>query len=115
MTQHHERERWLQDIAARQRNTVFPDTVQNEARFWRNLANPAFNRAAKIGLALFALFVFGTLAVFLVAIIREDQAWRQDLGAIALLILLVFGPVFAGVAWATRRTLRRKGGTAYKR
>jgi len=29
--------RWLEDVRARQRNVVFPDTVQNEVRFWRNL------------------------------------------------------------------------------
>ena len=27
----------LKDVADRQRNTVFPDTVQNEGRFWRNI------------------------------------------------------------------------------
>ena len=28
---------WLQDVEARQRNVVFPDTANNEARFWRNI------------------------------------------------------------------------------
>jgi hypothetical protein len=37
MSGHKSREEWLQDIAERQRNTVFPDTVQNEARFWRTI------------------------------------------------------------------------------
>ena len=32
-----QREQWQADIQARQRNIVFPDTVQNEARFWRNI------------------------------------------------------------------------------
>jgi hypothetical protein len=31
------RDEWLDDINARQRNVVFPDTAQNEARFWRNI------------------------------------------------------------------------------
>ena len=31
------RDEWLRDVYARQRNVVFPDTVQNEARFWRNI------------------------------------------------------------------------------
>ena len=30
---------WLRDVYDRQRNTVFPDTAANEARFWRNLFN----------------------------------------------------------------------------
>jgi hypothetical protein len=37
MTRRVKREEWLQDIEARQRNVVFPDTVNNEARFWRNI------------------------------------------------------------------------------
>jgi hypothetical protein len=37
MSPRRSKEEWLQDIAARQRNIVFPDTAQNEARFWRNL------------------------------------------------------------------------------
>ena len=32
-------EQWLRDVRDRQRNTVFPDTAANEARFWRNLFN----------------------------------------------------------------------------
>jgi hypothetical protein len=31
------RDEWLRDVDARQRNVVFPDTAQNEARFWRNM------------------------------------------------------------------------------
>ena len=31
------RELWQADIEARQHNIVFPDTAQNEARFWRNI------------------------------------------------------------------------------
>src|SRR5439155_1019781 len=40
MTRRVKREEWLQDIEARQRNVVFPDTVNNEARFWRNWESP---------------------------------------------------------------------------
>jgi hypothetical protein len=36
---HKGREEWEADVRARQRNTVFPDTVQNEGRFWRNLVS----------------------------------------------------------------------------
>jgi hypothetical protein len=32
-----EREEWEQDVNAQQRNVVFPDTVRNEGRLWRNL------------------------------------------------------------------------------
>ncbi len=33
MANHRKRGHWLQDIEARQRNVVFPDTVENETRF----------------------------------------------------------------------------------
>jgi hypothetical protein len=35
------RNKWEQDVAARQRNTVFPDTAANAAGFWRNLIEGA--------------------------------------------------------------------------
>jgi hypothetical protein len=31
------RDELLRDVYARQRDVVFPDTAQNEARFWRNI------------------------------------------------------------------------------
>jgi len=37
MSKSRKREEWLRDIEKRQRNVVFPDTVNNEARFWRNI------------------------------------------------------------------------------
>jgi hypothetical protein len=51
MGDHHKRDEWLQDIEARQRNVVFPDTVQNEARFWRNVGKQPFTTSTKVGLA----------------------------------------------------------------
>jgi hypothetical protein len=33
------KDEWLQDVDARQRNVVFPDTALNEGRFWRNLSS----------------------------------------------------------------------------
>jgi len=107
MANNHERERWLEDIDARQRNVVFPDTVQNEGRLWRNLSNPAFNAAAKAGLALIGLFVYGNIAFFLAILIREDKAWKQELAATVLLLLLIFGPIFGVIIWATRRSFRK--------
>jgi hypothetical protein len=56
-----QREEWQQDVNARQRNVVFPDTVQNEGRFWRNLANgkQKFAIVQAIGLALIFLTLVG--------------------------------------------------------
>jgi hypothetical protein len=52
-------EEWQQDINARQRNIVFPDTAQNEARLWRNLASgkQKLTTVQVIGIALIVLTI----------------------------------------------------------
>jgi hypothetical protein len=59
MSRRKTRDEWLQDIQARQRNIVFPDTANNEARFWRNLMDGAqrLTVVQRIGIALMALAV----------------------------------------------------------
>ena len=59
-------EEWQQDISARQRNIVFPDTAQNEGRLWRNLANG--KQKLTIVEAIAAGLIFLTLVGF---------AWRE--------------------------------------
>lgn len=53
------RDQWQQDIRARQRNVVFPDTAQNEARLWRNLATgkQRLTPVQVIGIALIVLTI----------------------------------------------------------
>lgn len=102
MSKPHDREQWLRDIDARQRNYVFPDTVQNEARFWRNLKEIPWRTSTKIGMAILAMFVAGFGITFLVAVVQEGRGLPM-----ALAMILVWGPVFGGIAWATKRTLRK--------
>jgi hypothetical protein len=66
MADQHKRDQWLHDIESRQRNIVFPDTLQNETRFWRNLGKGPSKTSTKIGLAVLGIFVFGFLAAILV-------------------------------------------------
>ena len=73
---------WLQDAKARQRNVVFPDTVQNETRFWRNLGKQPFTTNTKIGLALLTCLGWGFLAKILVASFHEGVLWALILGFI---------------------------------
>jgi hypothetical protein len=68
--------------------------------------NPAFNAPAKVGQVALALFVFGTLAFFFSMMVWRNSDWKRDLLTIALLILLIFGSIFAVIAGATRRNLR---------
>jgi hypothetical protein len=59
MTRRVKREEWLQDIEARQRNVVFPDTVNNEARFWRNIieGKQKLSTVQRVGIGLMVLVV----------------------------------------------------------
>jgi hypothetical protein len=106
------REEWLQDINARQRNTVFPDTVENEGRFWRNLASgkQKLTIAQIIGIALMLLTVG--------AILWSDAAWKIRFAASGsifdrlvpvvtdwAIILAVFVVFFLVLRWRVRRAL----------
>jgi protein-S-isoprenylcysteine O-methyltransferase Ste14 len=101
MPNQHKRDDWLQDIQARQRNIVFPDTVENETRFWRNLGTGPSKTSTKIGLAVLAIFVFGFAAAILVATHQAGVTWL-----FVLAMLLLCGPIFGAIAWATRKSLR---------
>jgi hypothetical protein len=100
MNREHEREKWLQDIHARQRNFVFPDTVQNEGRFFRNLVNsPAPNFGARVGFALLVAYVVGAVLVFMSGILSDTDGIQE-------LLVVIIGRVphsFALFAneWAT--------------
>jgi hypothetical protein len=67
MGDQHKPDEWLKDIAVWQHNVVFPNTVQNEARFWRNLGKRPRTASIKVGLALLALLGWGFFGVTLAA------------------------------------------------
>jgi hypothetical protein len=106
MGKHEPLEEFLQDLNSRQRNVVFPDTTRNEARFWKNIGNPAFNTPAKVGLILLGAWAFGLVAFFVYEVTRENNGVEQ-LARFALNYVLFFGPIFAVIAWATHRALRK--------
>ena len=106
------REEWQQDVSARQRNVVFPDTVQNEARLWRNLigGKEKLTTVQAVGIALIFLL--------LVAIFWESAAPRFRSGTSGSLFerlvgtlagwvipLGVFGVFFLLLRWRVRRAL----------
>ena len=106
MSKNHPPKGFLEDIEARQCNIVFPDTAQNEARFWRNIGNAKWNATTKIGLGVFATWVLGILLALITGL-QNDNDWAEHLGTLVLGFLLLFGPIFAGIAWATHRTLNK--------
>ena len=81
---------------------VFPDTVQNEVRFWRNLGKGPSSVTTRIGLAVLFLFVYGFIATILVATYQAGVTWAFILG-----MLLFCGTLFGIIAWATNRSLRK--------
>jgi hypothetical protein len=101
MNNNRERDQWLQDVEARQRNVVFSNTVQNEARFWRNSSKQPFTTSTKVVLGVLGVFVYGFLITILVAAFRAGVGWRLAVG-----MILFCGPLFGAIAWAARRSLR---------
>ncbi|HEY2499298.1 MAG TPA: hypothetical protein VGK24_19735 [Candidatus Angelobacter sp.] len=67
---------WERDIRNRQRNIVFPDTVLNEGRFYRNIASgkAVFSTGQWICLcAILAYWMLVTLLYFATAIAELNQ------------------------------------------
>lgn len=54
------KDEFLRDVEARQRNIVFPDTLNNETRGWRNLMESRHpTLIQKLGMLVLLLFVGG--------------------------------------------------------
>ncbi len=73
---------WEQDIINRQRNIVFPDTVLNEGRFYRNIfsRDAEFTRGQRIGLVIWGLCV---LVPGCVGLAGSVSSFRQSRGGLA--------------------------------
>ena len=95
------RETWRHDVDSRQRSSVYPDTLANEVRFWRNLGSQRLSTTQKIGLAILAVFFGGFLVRLSLAVMQAGLALKVLVG-----ILFLWGPIFAGIAWGTRKALR---------
>jgi hypothetical protein len=69
----------MREMTYRQRNIVFPETVMNNARFWRNLSSRkyAFTSGQKMCFAILLVIVapplFAFLVGFLVYLFRADK------------------------------------------
>ena len=112
---HKGREEWEADVRARQRNIVFPDTVQNEGRFWRNLTSgkQKLTLVQGIGIALMFLtlggifwseavrrFTFATSGSLSDRLVATLASFAPQ--AILLALFVVF---FLIVRWRVRRAL----------
>jgi hypothetical protein len=102
MNERKQREQWMQDVQNRQRSVVFPETLANETRFWQNILNGKATTLTWVGLTVLGIFVFGFIIGFLKILNEAGGLWQG-----ALETVLIFGPIFGLIAWATRRNLRR--------
>jgi hypothetical protein len=109
MNQRKQREQWMQDVRDRQKNTDFPQTLANETRLWRILGTSKPTAMTWAGLAVLAIFALGSIGFLIYSWTREGI-----LLAAVLCILLLFGPIFWAIAWATRRSLRNLENSRHK-
>jgi hypothetical protein len=93
---------WERDVRNRQRNIVFPDTVLNEARFFRNVSSGQAKPIQRIGLLLItAPMILGgcvgiaySIGSFLAT---KDSTARvlSLLSAVGAIVILAFGIILA--------------------
>ena len=70
---------WERDIINRQRNIVFPDTILNEGRFYRNIASgkAVFTTAQRVSLLAIVLFFVVVNAVDLASAIGSPRKFLR--------------------------------------
>ena len=109
MNERNQREQWQRDVQNRQRNVVFPETLANETRLWRNILNGNATTLTWVGLAVLGIFVFGFIVAFGKILNDAGGLWQG-----ALETVVVFGPIFGLIIWATRRNLRKLQDSRHK-
>ncbi len=113
---HKGREQWEADIKQRQRNIVFPDTVQNEGRFWHNLASgkQKLTVVQGIGIALLFLPLVGIVWREAVRTFRFGTSGSTSERVVAILARFstsaaisfgLIGAIFLFLRWGVRRAL----------
>jgi hypothetical protein len=102
------REEWLRDVQARQRNIVFPDTAANEARFWRNLytGRQKLTTLQTIGVAVMLLAVIAVVIGITFGYAYDAYtSWAQRIASAALewaFGLGLLGGFLLLLKWGTR-------------
>ena len=92
------RDEWLRDVDSRQRNVVFPDTAQNEARFWRNIIS------GKRHLTTAQVTGIGIVWLAMAFPLWELLRWMRY-SIYAWLMLSLLGAGFLLLRWRTLKTL----------
>jgi len=94
-----QRDGWMHQVESSQRNILFPDTAENEARFWRNIISGKrqLRRAQRLGIAI----ICGAVAYLAWEILRSLLAPSIS----AWLLLGLYGASFCVLRWRVRRAL----------
>lgn len=104
------KDQWLQDVDARQRNVVFPDTALNEGRFWRNLSSSKESLTFLQWIGLLAIFA-ALVACLTVLWPRGEGTWWQKAidgyGVFFLLTVAFVAFIVVGNRRARRKTPKR--------
>jgi hypothetical protein len=100
----HGKDDWLRDMNARQRNIVFPDIVQNDARFWRNASGKPLTVPQWIGV----LLISATLVACLTGLWPRGEApwWHKLIDGYAVFGVLTVA--FVAFILIGNRRARRK-------
>lgn len=109
--EHRSREEWVRDIDSRQRNIVFPDTVDNEGRFWRNVVSGKRKLTAvqTVGIAIVYLTVIAAFASVLAIELSTDRSYDSILRRIVgqfggyIIAFILLGCFFLLLKFSTRR------------
>jgi hypothetical protein len=100
------KDEWLRDIEARQRNIVFPDTAENEGRFWRNIISGkrSLTLAQWIGISLLWVCMIALLTTFWPK--GDEPWWRKLIDGYTVIMVLIAGLV-AFIVVGNRRASRK--------
>jgi len=114
MVRDRDREAWERDLEARQRNIVPPDTIANEARFWRNLTSGKASRAKAVYVAIYFLTAVGLALALMSGQLEElRQAglpwWKRVIavGGEGAVVFLVVGGLLLLIRWRANKVTTR--------
>ena len=96
-----QRQEWERDLINRQRNFVFPDTVLNEGRFYRNIfsRDAEFTRGQRFALVFFGLFLLTGASTVLAGSLAEllhRKDWTLVVEIVPIFFLLSMALIGAG-------------------
>jgi len=114
---------WERDVLNRQRNIVFPDTILNEGRFYRNIASgrTIFTLGQKVSVVLTLAFFITVNAVHLAEsfgwLLSQNRFNKMDLWpSLGSLIWLLFWVLLSvKVLFPPKRKRKVRGGYRTRR